>query len=110
MYEEKTTEAAMLEPSRGLGLVGGGSKTELPMPMAFMSQEKALAELEMMLEQLERRLDPISTRFDEPQNIGTEDRAIDAPTSELVRAFNGQTQKIHRITSKVRRMTNELEV
>lgn len=97
---------------RELGLVGASlnsAKEQAPMANAFMRQEKAIAELEMTLEQLERRLDPISTRYDEPEKA-SEDRSPDAPSSETVRAFNQNSDKINRLTAKIRRMTNELEV
>jgi hypothetical protein len=109
MYDQdgpqKTTE-----PSE-LGIVGtklSAAKEQAPLANAFSNQEKAIAELGMMLEQLERRLDPISTRYDEPQKPA-EDRAVD-PSSEIVRAFNQNSHQVNRLTDKVRRIINELEV
>lgn len=112
MYNEEAKRAEMDhdprydEPVRALGLTS--AKEQAPMANAYMQQEKAIAELEMVLEQLERRLDPISTRYDEPNMKDAVDP--DKPTSEIVRSIKQNTYKLSRLSDKVRRMTNELEV
>jgi hypothetical protein len=109
MYDQEGPQKTS-EP-RELGLVGANlssAKEQAPMANAFTSQEKAIAELGMMVEQLERRLDPISTRYDEPNKTPADNP--EKPTSEIVRAINQNTDQIRRLSEKVRRITNELEV
>lgn len=109
MYDQEGPQKT--SDPRELGLVGASlnsAKEQAPMSNAYVGQEKAIAELGMMLEQLERRLDPVSTRYDEPTKEPGQDP--EKPASELVRAINQNTYQIRRLADKVRRITNELEV
>lgn len=107
-YEPSEEDYRNLAPSRASIGSLTSAKEQAPMATAFMQQDKAIADLEMVLEGLERRLDPISTRYDEPNM--KEATETDQPTSEVVRSFKQNTHKIIRLSERVRRITNELEV
>ena len=96
--------------AKSVGIVGDSLKSEreVPVASAFIRQEKALSELEMLIEQLEHKLRPVSTDStrDDAKNEATPRNG----SSQFVRAIDEQTDRILRNSYRIRSMIEGLEI
>lgn len=110
MYSEQNEKPYNDEFDPRTTLVGAGlaKEREVPTGSAFIRQEKATAELEMAIEQLQHKLQPVSSEQVRDETMSEANPR--SGSSQFVRAIDEQTDRIFRITRRVRSMTEGLEI
>lgn len=96
----------------GYGLVGAkldAPKQRSPLADALQILDKSLSSLEMNIEALDIKLQPLQLKHEDPQR-GEATTADRAPNSDFVNAILETAQRVNRNAQKVRKINADLEV